>query len=109
MSAKALNSSLEKGKFSRKGRKYTGEKAFCLICQIQHTIVVTLFCAGYLRVAVKMLKSNHSREELYDLLSEYSFLKEMKHPNVITLLGACTTKGGPLCIIMEYAKYGSLR
>ena len=33
----------------------------------------------------------------------------MNHPNVIKLLGACTTKGGPLCIIMEYAQYGSLR
>ena len=61
------------------------------------------------KVAVKMLKSNHNREEWYDLLSEYSFLKEMNHPNVIKLLGACTTKEGPLCIIMEYAKYGSLR
>merc|ERR1719361_2039238 len=61
------------------------------------------------RVAVKMLKPNHNREEWYDLLSEYSFLKEMNHPNVIKLLGACTTKGGPLCIIMEYAQYGSLR
>ena len=61
------------------------------------------------RVAVKMLKPNHNREEWYDLLSEYSFLKEMSHPNVIKLLGACTTKDGPLCIIMEYAKFGSLR
>ena len=56
-----------------------------------------------------MLKANHNREEWYDLLSEYSFLKEMNHPNVIKLLGECTTKGGPLCIIMEYARYGSLR
>jgi hypothetical protein len=30
---------------------------------------------GYRRVAVKMLKSNHSREELHDLLSEFSLLK----------------------------------
>ena len=56
-----------------------------------------------------MLKPNHNQEEWYDLLSEYSFLKEMNHPNVIKLLGACTTKEGPLCIIMEYAKFGSLR
>ena len=61
------------------------------------------------RVAVKMLKPNHNQEEWYDLLSEYSFLKEMSHPNVIKLLGACTTKDGPLCIIMEFAKFGSLR
>ncbi len=64
---------------------------------------------GYQRVAVKMLKSNHSREEVHDLLSEYVHLKEVNHPNVIRLLGACTTRGGPLCIIMEFAKHGSLR
>ena len=64
---------------------------------------------GYRRVAVKMLKSNHTREELHDLLTEYSFLKEVDHPNVIKLLGACTSKGGPLCIIMEFAQHGSLR
>jgi proto-oncogene tyrosine-protein kinase Ret len=56
-----------------------------------------------------MLKSNHSREELHDLLSEFSLLKEVDHPNVIKLLGACTSKGGPLCIIMEFAQHGSLR
>jgi proto-oncogene tyrosine-protein kinase Ret len=56
-----------------------------------------------------MLKSNHSREELHDLLSEFSFLKEVSHPNVIRLLGACTSAGGPLCIIMEFARHGSLR
>ena len=65
--------------------------------------------SDYKQVAVKMLKSNHSREEVHDLLSEYSLLKEVDHPNVIRLLGACTSKGGPLCIIMEYAKHGSLR
>ena len=42
------------------------------------------------KVAVKMLKSNYNREELHDLLSEYSLLKEVNHPNVIRLLGACT-------------------
>ncbi len=44
-----------------------------------------------------------------DLLSEYSLLKEVDHPNVIKLLGACTDRRGPLYIIMEYAKHGSLR
>ncbi|XP_059094700.1 proto-oncogene tyrosine-protein kinase receptor Ret-like [Tigriopus californicus] len=60
-------------------------------------------------VAVKMLKSNYSQEELHDLISEYALLKEVNHPNVIRLLGACTTRGGPLSIIMEYAEHGSLR
>ena len=46
------------------------------------------------RVAVKMLKSHYSTYELQDLLTEYSLLKEVDHPNVIKLLGACTDKSG---------------
>ena len=64
---------------------------------------------GFTRVAVKMLKSHHTVVELQDLLSEYSLLKEVNHPNVIKLLGACTTKGGPVYLIMEFAKHKSLR
>ena len=48
------------------------------------------------RVAVKMLKSHYSAYELQDLLTEYSLLKEVDHPNVIKLLGACTDKSGEL-------------
>merc|ERR1712079_969735 len=64
---------------------------------------------GFTRVAVKMLKSHHTVVELQDLLSEYSLLKEVNHPNVIKLLGACTTKGGPVYLIMGFAKHKSLR
>ena len=56
-----------------------------------------------------MLKSNYNAEEFHDLLSEYSMLREIKHINVIQLLGACTTQDGPLCVIMEYARFGSLK
>ena len=41
-----------------------------------------------------MLKSHYSTYELQDLLTEYSLLKEVDHPNVIKLLGACTDKSG---------------
>lgn len=64
---------------------------------------------GYTSVAVKMLKGNGTIIEQQDLLSEFSMLKEISHPNVIRLLGACTQKGGPLYIIVEYAEHGSLR
>ncbi|XP_047498673.1 proto-oncogene tyrosine-protein kinase receptor Ret-like [Penaeus chinensis] len=64
---------------------------------------------GYTTVAVKMLKSNSTPAELADLLSEYTLLKEVSHPNVVKLLGACTSKGGPIYIIIEYCQYGSLR
>ncbi|KAF2354385.1 Serine-threonine/tyrosine-protein kinase catalytic domain, partial [Trinorchestia longiramus] len=64
---------------------------------------------GHTTVAVKMLKHNSTPAELGDLLSEYSLLKDVNHPNVVKLLGACTCKGGPIYLIIEYCKYGALR
>ncbi|KAM4636533.1 proto-oncogene tyrosine-protein kinase receptor Ret [Discoglossus pictus] len=64
--------------------------------------------AGYTTVAVKMLKESASQSELRDLLSEFTLLKQVNHPHVIKLYGACT-QDGPLHLIVEYAKYGSLR
>ncbi|XP_053306575.1 proto-oncogene tyrosine-protein kinase receptor Ret [Spea bombifrons] len=64
--------------------------------------------AGYTTVAVKMLKESASPSELRDLLSEFNLLKQVNHPHVIKLYGACT-QDGPLHLIVEYAKYGSLR
>ncbi|PNF20460.1 hypothetical protein B7P43_G07704 [Cryptotermes secundus] len=65
--------------------------------------------SGCTTVAVKTLKENASASELTDLLSEYQLLKEVTHPNVIRLLGACTTPGAPIYLIIEFAEYGSLR
>ncbi|XP_023348749.1 proto-oncogene tyrosine-protein kinase receptor Ret, partial [Eurytemora carolleeae] len=56
-----------------------------------------------------MLKPNHGASELQDLLSEYNLLKEVDHPHVIKILGACTDRRGPLYLIIEYAKHGALR
>ncbi|XP_035387726.1 proto-oncogene tyrosine-protein kinase receptor Ret isoform X2 [Electrophorus electricus] len=64
--------------------------------------------AGYTTVAVKMLKENASPSELRDLLSEFTLLKQVNHPHVIKMYGACS-QDGPLYLIVEYAKYGSLR
>ncbi|XP_076233098.1 protein kinase receptor Ret oncogene isoform X2 [Calliopsis andreniformis] len=64
---------------------------------------------GPLTVAVKTLKENACASELADLLSEYQLLKEAQHPNVIRLLGACTTAGAPIYLIIEFAEFGSLR
>ncbi|XP_060083543.1 proto-oncogene tyrosine-protein kinase receptor Ret-like, partial [Ylistrum balloti] len=62
---------------------------------------------GYKEVAVKMLKHCASSSELSDLLSEFNLLKDVNHPNVIRLLGACT-RDGPFYVIVEYCEYGSL-
>ncbi|XP_049302562.1 proto-oncogene tyrosine-protein kinase receptor Ret isoform X10 [Bactrocera dorsalis] len=63
---------------------------------------------GVTTVAVKMLKSGANSVEYMALLSEFQLLQEVSHPNVIKLLGACTKGDAPM-IIIEYAKYGSLR
>jgi len=60
-------------------------------------------------VAVKTIKNGAGKTEKDDLLSEYNLLKDVNHPNVVKLLGACTTHEGPFYLIIEYAKYGSLR
>uniref|UniRef100_A0A2H8TDK2 Proto-oncogene tyrosine-protein kinase receptor Ret n=1 Tax=Melanaphis sacchari TaxID=742174 RepID=A0A2H8TDK2_9HEMI len=64
---------------------------------------------GMSTVAVKTIKNNAGKTEKDDLLSEYNLLKDVNHPNVVKLLGACTTQEGPFYLIIEYAKYGSLR
>jgi proto-oncogene tyrosine-protein kinase Ret len=58
---------------------------------------------------VKTLKEDASAAGLTDLLVEYQILKELNHPNVIRLLGACTPPGAPVYLIIEFAKYVSLR
>nr|CAB96180.1 receptor tyrosine kinase [Drosophila melanogaster] len=63
---------------------------------------------GITTVAVKMLKKGSNSVEYMALLSEFQLLQEVSHPNVIKLLGACTSSEAPLLII-EYARYGSLR
>lgn len=63
---------------------------------------------GLTTVAVKMLKNGANSVELMALLSEFQLLQEVRHPNVIKLLGACTQHDAPL-IIIEYALHGSLR
>lgn len=64
---------------------------------------------GLTTVAVKTLKEDACASELADLLSEYQLLKEAQHPNVIRLLGACTSPDGPVYLIIEFAEFGSLR
>ncbi|XP_049772167.1 proto-oncogene tyrosine-protein kinase receptor Ret-like [Schistocerca cancellata] len=64
---------------------------------------------GATTVAVKTLKEGAGASEQQDLLSEYELLKTVSHPHVVRLLGACTSPGGPLYLIIEFAEYGSLR
>ncbi|KTF93031.1 hypothetical protein cypCar_00037999 [Cyprinus carpio] len=60
-------------------------------------------------VAVKMLKAGATNNEWRALMSELKILIHIGHHlNVVNLLGACTKRGDPLMIIVEYCKYGNL-
>ena len=57
-----------------------------------------------LQVAVKTIKSADMSE---DFLREASIMKEVRHPNLVTLYGVCTV-GEPVLIVTEYMCNGSL-
>nr|CAB3246490.1 VEGFR vascular endothelial growth factor receptor 1 [Phallusia mammillata] len=60
-------------------------------------------------VAVKMLKVGSRSSEYSALMSELKILIHLgSHLNIVNLLGACTTKDGPLMIIVEYCRHGNL-
>ncbi|XP_072119067.1 vascular endothelial growth factor receptor 1 isoform X1 [Mobula birostris] len=60
-------------------------------------------------VAIKMLKEGATASEHKALMSELKILIHIgNHLNVVNLLGACTSHGGPLMVIVEYCKYGNL-
>lgn len=57
---------------------------------------------------ILFISDGASRAEFADLLSEYTLLKEVDHPNVIKLLGAATLNG-PFHLVVEYCEHGSLK
>jgi hypothetical protein len=61
-------------------------------------------------VAIKTTKDNATSVEIEELLGELDLMRNMTpHENILNLLGQCTTPGGPVCLIVEYARYGNLR
>lgn len=60
-------------------------------------------------VAVKMLRDQHTDDDVKNLVSEMEVMKRIgRHPNIINLLGCCT-QNGALYVIVEYAPYKSLK
>ncbi|XP_053549937.1 tyrosine-protein kinase ABL2 isoform X1 [Bombina bombina] len=58
-----------------------------------------------LTVAVKTLKEDTM--EVEEFLKEAAVMKEIKHPNLVQLLGVCTLEP-PFYIVTEYMNYGNL-
>ncbi|XP_070555115.1 uncharacterized protein [Ptychodera flava] len=64
---------------------------------------------GETLVAAKLLRENATAHEKAAFLRELEALKKLDtHPNIISLLGCCTTVD-PIYIMMEYAKNGDLQ
>ena len=63
---------------------------------------------GHRVVAVKMAKSGDGTQELGDLISEFHLLKDVDHPNVVKVLGACSDQKGPFLLVLEHCQFGSL-
>jgi len=56
---------------------------------------------GKIFVAVKSLKENASAKTQADFQREIELISELKHPNIICLLGV-VTKQEPMCMLFEY-------
>ncbi|XP_070536963.1 fibroblast growth factor receptor 4-like [Ptychodera flava] len=65
--------------------------------------------SGESEVAVKSLKEKASIGDRENFLLELNAMKTLQsgHPNVVKLIGFCTAQD-PICIIVEFAPYGSL-
>ena len=56
-----------------------------------------------------MILDQHDVNQYKDLASELKILIHVgEHTNIVNLLGACTTKGSKLCVILEYCSNGNL-
>ncbi|XP_041368248.1 discoidin domain-containing receptor 2-like isoform X2 [Gigantopelta aegis] len=58
-------------------------------------------------VAVKMLRPNADDRARADFHKEVKIMSQLKDPNIVHVLGVCTREE-PLCMIVEYMKYGDL-
>ncbi|XP_052219527.1 discoidin domain-containing receptor 2-like [Dreissena polymorpha] len=58
-------------------------------------------------VAVKILRTNAEDRARKDFLKEIKIMSQLRDPNIVRVLGVCTGEE-PLCMIVEYMKYGDL-
>ena len=60
-----------------------------------------------MQVAVKMLRSDVSEQAKKDFYYEMRMLARLNNPHIVRVLGV-VTKSEPLCVLVEYMKYGDL-
>ena len=59
-------------------------------------------------VAIKRLKGLLSSSDESYFNAEVSLLRELRHPNVVLLLGVCRDREGRPLMVLEYMENGSL-
>ncbi|XP_075228843.1 tyrosine-protein kinase transmembrane receptor Ror-like isoform X2 [Lycorma delicatula] len=60
-----------------------------------------------LLVAIKTLKENATTKTANDFRREVDLMSELRHPNIVCLLGVCLA-GEPLCMLFEFMAKGDL-
>ncbi|CAL8125621.1 unnamed protein product [Orchesella dallaii] len=60
-----------------------------------------------IRVAIKTLKASATPKTRQDFVREHELMAELKHPNIVCLLGVIT-KEEPRCMLFEYMSQGDL-
>ncbi|XP_052222204.1 LOW QUALITY PROTEIN: discoidin domain-containing receptor 2-like [Dreissena polymorpha] len=63
--------------------------------------------SGPVLVSVKILRKTADDRARSDFHREMKVMSMLKDPNIVRVLGVCTTEE-PLCMIVEYMKYGDL-
>eukprot|EP00118_Oscarella_pearsei_P019525 m.208160 g.208160 ORF g.208160 m.208160 type:complete len:861 (+) comp39701_c1_seq7:1491-4073(+) len=58
-------------------------------------------------VAVKVLKDSKEDSRKQEFLTELRIMSQLRHPNIITLLGKCVEED-PNCMVLEFMCYGDL-
>ena len=56
---------------------------------------------GTVQIAIKTLKSNASLKTQQDFRREVELMSELRHPNIVCLLGI-VTREQPQCMLFEY-------
>jgi serine/threonine protein kinase len=58
-------------------------------------------------VLLQVLKESLSKEEVHAFMREAAIMAQLRHPNVVSLVGVCTA-GEPKMLVMQLCEYGSL-
>ncbi|CAE1141701.1 DDR2 [Acanthosepion pharaonis] len=93
------------------GEGQFGEVHLCEAARITDFLgdefVVTRTTPRSMLVAVKMLRPSADDRARADFHKEIKIMSQLKDPNIVRVLGVCTQEE-PLCMIVEYMKYGDL-